>query len=448
LLPPSRVLADDLGVSRDMVQRCYRHLKSLGWIESHGTRGTFVAEITDPPAATSMRAVDKNRLSSYARRFAEAAIAPPAAASEPVVFSAVPKPFLPTRRWTGAIQRAADHISNRDAFYDQDVLGRSELRASIAAFLNRSRGIPCLPDEVATFNISFSALALICRMFLEPGDVIAMEEPGFGGVREVASYLRLEVLPVELDAEGFSVDAMLRSGKTIKAVYVTANHHEPSGTTMSLNRRKQLLMWAQRNGALIIEDDYDALFQYGSTANAPPTLKSMDVQDNVIYLSSFWQVLYPLTTLCYAVLPAPFVEILQHAKLRTAGLTENTSQLALSEMLDDGYLLKHVRKLEREFGGRRRQLIYELKRNFSSQISLPSRTCGLTLMAQFHDYSDAALLNAATRAKLPMVSTDVLYSDEQRRPAGEWSIYFAGLEEQTISRTIGVFAGVLKTQVT
>jgi GntR family transcriptional regulator / MocR family aminotransferase len=439
-LPPSRVLAESLGVSRDTVLRCYKHLKSLGWTESHSTRGTFVTRTQRPPAPSS-RTLDQSRLSSYARRFV-GEVLPPVSAAEPVLFSAVPKQFLPIRRWKDAVRRTSEGVSSREPLYAKAVLGRPELREALSAFLSRTRGIAAVADEIAVFNVSFSALALTCRVFLEPGDVIAMEEPGFGAVREVTSYLGLEVLPVQLDAEGLSLDALQRSEKRVKAVYVTANHQQTTGATMSLARRKQLLTWAQRNNALIIEDDFDGLFHYGT--KLPPSLKSMDAQDNVIYLASFWQVLYPLTTLCFAIFPLPFVEIVQHAKSKTMSLTESASQLALSEMLDDGYLQKHIRKVEGELAVRRRALIYELKAAFRNRISLPSYTCGLTLLARFQGYSDNDLMEAAHKAALPMTSTSADYGRIENRVAGEWQIYFAGLEEQSIRKTVLHFARLLQ----
>ena len=441
-LPPSRLLAESLGISRDTVLRCYRHLRSLGWTESRGTRGTFITGSAKQFAAVTKRDVDAARLSSYASRFVGDAVAVPASAAEPVIFGVVPRHFLPVRRWKSAIQRATEGVTKQVSLYDQAVLGRSELRAALSGFLNRSRGIPCEADEVVIFGGSFPCLSLICRMFLEPGDQIAMEEPGSGGVREVASYLGLEVLPIELDGEGFSVDALQRCKKQVKAVYITANHQEPTGIMMSLARRKQLLSWAQRNHAVIIEDDYDGHFHYGS--NLPPSLKSMDVQDNVIYIASFWQILYPLTTLCFAVLPLPFVDIVHHGKLRTASLAESSSQIALAAMLDDGYLQKHVRKVERQLAARRRTVIYELKRSLGANVHIPTQTCGMTLMSQFHNFADNDLLEAARKSGLPITSTDVLYCDVAQRPAGQWSIYFPGLEEQAARKTISNFADFLK----
>jgi GntR family transcriptional regulator/MocR family aminotransferase len=189
---------------------------------------------------------------------------------------------------------------------------------------------------------------------------------------------------------------------------------------------------------LIIEDDYDGLFHYGATM--PPSLKSMDTQDNVIFLGGFWQLLYPLTTLCFAAVPHSFIGVLQSAKRYTVSLTENMAQLALAEILNDGYLQKHARKLERQFGDRRRAVTFELKRTFGSRIFVPSRTGGLSMMVQFADYSDRAILASAKKANLPIGSTDAYYLQNENRTPGEFLIWFVGMEETSVRKTIENFA--------
>jgi len=442
-LPPSRVLAESLGVSRDTILGAYRHLKNLGWVTSHGTRGTFVAAVMDVPELLPQSSpIDANRLSTYSvKLFSEPNTQ--FFSDEPVIYGAVPKECLPFRRWKAATQRNTEPLSFHELWYESAVLGHPKLRAAISAFLNRSTGIHCTSDEVAVFNIPFNALALICRLFMEPGDAIAMEEPGYGGVRDVAAYLGFDILPVPLDAEGISVDYIKRCGRQIKLVYVTPSHQEPTGLTMTLSRRKELMSWAQKNNALIIEDDYEGLFHYGQTM--PPPLKSMDTQDNVIYLSSFWQILYPLTTLCFVVIPYSFIDLLQRAKRNTASLTENLAQLALAEILDDGYLQKHVRKLERQFAASRRTLIYELKRNFGAGVDLPAKTGGLTIVARFSGYLDQNLTAAARKANLALTSTESFYHDHPSRQPGEFLIFFAGLDQSQIRKTVENFRKEVST---
>lgn len=443
-LPTSRSLADSLGVSRDTVVRCYEHLKSLGWIESHGRIGMFVSSSAKVPQKThSVKNLDAGRISAYANGLlidTGADVGAKIESFEPLRFGVVPKAYRPTSRWKKALQNFITPSTFDERGYVANVLGRPELRTQFSSYICSNRGALCTPDEVVIFSGSFSALSLIFRLFLEPGDSLAIEDPGFGGPGSAAAYLGLNVVPIAVDAEGISVDALSRSESKIKLVYVTPNHHEPTGITMSLSRRKQLLAWAQRNGALIIEDEHDGMFHYGKMM--PPSLKSMDTQDNVIYLTSFWQILYPLTTMCLTVVPSSMCEMLNIAKIHTANLTENQPQLALAELLESGYLQRHISKLQHEFAPRRRALIYELKRAFGARAQVPLHTGGLKVMVQLYDYSDEDILKSARNADLTVASTAAFYQREQRQE-GEWLFYFPDVDETTIRKKVELFKSSL-----
>jgi GntR family transcriptional regulator/MocR family aminotransferase len=338
--------------------------------------------------------------------------------------------------WKKALQNFAAPAMIGEAGFIANVLGRPELRTEFSSYVCSNRGALCTPEEVVVFNGSFSALSLIIRMFLEPGESIAIEDPGFGGAASAAAYLGVNVVHIPIDAEGISVEALERSEDKIKLVYVTPNHHEPSGITMSLVRRKHLLAWAQRNNVLIIEDEHDGLFHYGKMM--PPSLKSMDTQDNVIYLTSFWQILYPLTTICLTVVPSSMCELFNIARIHTANVTENQPQLALSELLSTGYLQRHVSKLQHDFAPRRRALIYELKRAFGTRIQVPLHTGGLKVMVQFSDLTDEDIVRAANKADLALALTSIFYQ-KAKRSAGECLIYFPDLDESTIRKKIETF---------
>jgi GntR family transcriptional regulator/MocR family aminotransferase len=441
LLPPSRELADSLGVSRDTVLRCYKHLQSIGLIESHGTRGTFVsanAKAAKPLASSNPEPIETGRLSSYGVALLEL-WAQPSFGPELINCGAVPKQYLPQRRWKLATQTNSETGAFEQLPYESAVLGRPELRSAMSTFLNRSRGIPCRPEEVVVFNISFSAVTLLCRLVLEPGDCIAMEDPGWHGVKDIAAYLGLEVVPIGMDGDGLSVTELSRSRKKIKMVYITPSHQEPTGLTMPLSRRKELMTWAQKNNAWIIEDDYDGIFHYGLTM--PPAMKAMDTQDNVIHLASFWQTLFPITTLCFAVVPRPLLRILHLSKQSTAGLSDPVPQLALADMLDNGYLQKHTRKVEQDLSQKRRAIMYELKRVFGSRVHVPSQTGGLTMMVKFIGHSDEKLIEAASKANFELISTQSFYL--RPRAQGEFLIYFAGLDESTLRQSVNSFAKYL-----
>ena len=456
-LPPTRLMAENLGISRDTVVRCYKHLQSLAYVEPSATRGTLVRTFTQGFTTGSkgnsaggvadhagdnfvQKNINPTRLSAYAARLTVEdahAISPDFPALN---YGSVPPHALPIRRWRELVQTHSHPAAVRHLRYDMEVLGRGELRKALSNYVNRVKEIACTPDEITVFNISFTSFSLICRLLLNPGDLIAIEEPGFGGIKNVASYHGFEVYPVPLDEDGLVVETLDKSARPIKLIYVSPDHQEPTGKTMPIDRRKQLIAWAQKNGAWIIEDDYDGFFHYGQ--HLPPSLKSLDNGEHVIYFGSFWQLLYPLTTVCFVVLPAKLMPIVGKSKIETEGMTEAMLQLALADMIESGYLQKHARKLERAFAVKVRTLMFLLKQAFGKDIQVATHSAGLTLMLQFNGWPDGAISEASKTAHLPMMSTAYYYHG--KGTPGEFLLYFPGLgDEREIKLAVEVFAAAL-----
>jgi GntR family transcriptional regulator/MocR family aminotransferase len=178
----------------------------------------------------------------------------------------------------------------------------------------------------------------------------------------------------------------------------------------------------------------------------PPPLKTLDQHDRVLHFGTFWQLLYPLTTLGYLVVPKKLMAVLGKAKMQTEGITETFPQLALADMLDTGYLQKHARKVESIFAPKRRTLIYELKRTFGQRVSIEQQSGGITCLVTFRDLQMKQLVFAAKTAGLPLVSTAPLYVGAA--PEGECVIYFPGLgTEAEIKTTLQKFARALTLAV-
>src|SRR5262249_50292186 len=154
----------------------------------------------------------------------------------------------------------------------------------------RSRSIRCLPEQVAVFNEAAGARDLIARVLLNPGDTVAVEEPGFPGAKRTFLMHGVRIFPASVDSSGLIVSELEEHHERIKLVYITPSHHDPTGVVMSLPRRLELLRWADRTGAIIIEDDFDSEFRYGD--KPVPALQGLDENDQTVYLSSFWKVLF------------------------------------------------------------------------------------------------------------------------------------------------------------
>jgi GntR family transcriptional regulator/MocR family aminotransferase len=444
-LPTTRELADILAVSRDTIVRCYRHLQSLSYIETRGALGTFVRVpnsllSTDEADATENGASDPAgpNISRYGMAIVESAEPYSIAPDFPSLnYGGIPAHCLPLKRWREHMQERVLQASVRSLHYEREVMGRDELRQALSSYLNRGKGLKCHPADIVIFNVTFYANSLLCRLLLNPGDVIAVEEPGFNGIKNLALFEGFEIYPVPLDHDGLSIQALSQSLKPVRLIYTMPNHQEPTGLTMSMHRRKQLLAWAEKNNAWIIEDEFDSFFHYGKPEL--PTLKSMDRSGRVIYFGTFWQLLYPLTTLCFMVPPPAILPLLGKSKVQTEGITEPTVQLAVSDLLETGFLQRHVRRLERQFAAKRRSLMYEFKRVFGDKVRVSRVTGGTTILISFSDFTEELLAKTAAAVGLPLLTTRYFYYGENY-PAREFVVYFPGFtDDREVRRIVEAF---------
>jgi GntR family transcriptional regulator/MocR family aminotransferase len=451
-LPPSRELAVSLNLSRDTVTNAYRELARLGYIGTDSTRRTYVLSRDHINRQTDYNAADysevvinelsREKLSRFGKQLSDQLLHHPSSPNFAALnYGAVPRTALPLRRWRELLQNLCLPETFKKLEYEPNVMGRQELRAAIADYVSRTKNISCDWEQVAIFSISSGTIDVLCRLLLEPGAVVAVEEPGYGAVKNIAKSHGLNLLPVRIDREGMCVEDLRNSHQKISMVYVTAAHHDPSGVIMSAARRKELLAWSKTNDVWIVEDDYDGHFYYAG--QPPPSIWSLNPNDNVIYSSTFWQVLYPLTATGYAVLPKSLVSAVRAAKeMQTKGISDYLVQMVLTEMLEGGYLEKHLRRVQKPFASRRIALIHELKKHLGASIEIQNESAGNYFVFVITEFSALSIETAASLAGLPIASTATYYLGNAKE--GEYLINFALLEEEEIRERVVLFSSKLK----
>jgi GntR family transcriptional regulator/MocR family aminotransferase len=194
------------------------------------------------------------------------------------------------------------------------------------------------------------ALDLLARVLLRRDDPIWIEDPGYFGAQIAFGNVGARIIPVPVDEDGLEVDAGVRLCPDARGAYVTPAHHFPLGMTMSLDRRMQLLKWASRAGAFVIEDDYDS--EYRFEGRPVPALQGLDRSSNVILVGSFSKLLFPSLRIGYAVVPSSLLPYFLGFRYRTDFRNLHLDQAVLCDFIEGGHLGRHLRRMRTLYSSR------------------------------------------------------------------------------------------------
>jgi GntR family transcriptional regulator/MocR family aminotransferase len=430
-LPPTRTLAADLGLARGSVAGAYERLAAEGYLSAKVGAGTFVA--FERINRTSRRA--GGSLKPRPGWVFEALPTSGGAAAPTYDFRVgIPDAGLfPYDAWRRLLTAETRLKANSLGTYAEPS-GHPALRAAIARYLGVSRGVSASAEEVVVTNGTQHALDLIGRVLITPGDVVAVEEPGYPPARRLFASLGAEVVGVPVDADGLVVAGL---PDTCTIVYTTPSHQFPLGRAMSPARRRELLDWAGRRPVAIVEDDYDSEFRYSSRPLEP--LYSLDAAGRVLYAGTFSKSLLPSLRTGFLLTPPGLRDALVAARQMGDGYGQPAVQAALARFIDDGLLARHVRRASKVYADRHRQIVGAL-------IGMPG--AGLILsaaglhVAALTDADSTAVVREAARAG---VGVDDLraYSTGQTG----FVFGFGAADPSLIAEGMALFAGVLARHI-
>jgi GntR family transcriptional regulator / MocR family aminotransferase len=392
-LPPTRVLAKSLAVSRSTVTAAYERLVGEGLISSRIGAATFVSYEAGSRSRTSPRPIAPTAL--HARAVWDT-VAVSAAFPEQMPFDfrmGIPEiAQFPHDAWRRAVVRALRSQEMARGMYESSA-GLRSLRESIADHIGVSRNVNATADDVIVTNGTQQGLDIVARVLLEPGDVVAVEDPGYGPPRHLFRTLGSRVVGVPVDAEGLVVDGLPSNARV---VYVTPSHQFPLGITMSLTRRRALLAWAERYNAAVIEDDYDSEFRFGGRPFEP--LQTLDVSGRVIYIGSFSKTVLPALRMGFLVMPSSLRAAAVKAKFVTDWHSSTLVQAALARFMADGGFARHLRKMTGLYRERRDIICETIAKNFVDHLELIPGEAGLHVAAMAKQPSVEAIASVARQA--------------------------------------------------
>ncbi|GIH99431.1 MocR-like pyridoxine biosynthesis transcription factor PdxR [Planobispora takensis] len=348
-LTPSRAVSAELGIARSTVTDAYESLAAEGYIEGRAGGGTVVAgghgsyPRSPPPGALA-----PTPRSAALRRYDDD---PQAEAAFDLRPGRVDPRLFPAVVWRRCVLSGLRRVS---AQYG-DPAGTFDLRAALSRWLASSRGITLTPEQMVVTAGTGHAIDLVARVLLSPGDVAGVEEPGYPPVRELLRSHGVDAVGVPVDEHGIVVDAIPPAARL---VYVTPSHQYPLGVVLSRRRRLELLHWAGRHGAAIVEDDYDSEFRHTTRPLEP--LHRLDRDGRVIYVGTFSKILSPALRMGFLAAPVTLVPAIVAVRQAIDWCPPPATQEALTGFVDGGHLGRHLRRVRAAYTPRFHRVYREL----------------------------------------------------------------------------------------
>ncbi len=389
-LPSSRLMAKELGISRNTVTAVIDQLKAEGFLISQPGKGVFVVE--DLPE--NIRPINQcqwqnrrsiPRLSLFGQRLMERDLR-----QHDVTLPFTPgvpdlKAF-PLKVWNILLK----HHSGRQALmaYDGNQ-GYEPLRIALANYLRISRGVRCLADQIVITHGAQQAISLCTQLLLNPQDKVIVENPGYMGARKAFAAIDATLQPCELNEFGLDIAKLPQHANNshgCKLLYCTPTHHYPLGGIVPGPTRMALLDWASENNCWIIEDDYDSEFHFYHKPIA--AMQGMADNTPVIYMGSFSKTLFPALRLGYLVIPEALVDVFVKAKSYMSGESPLLHQAVVADFIEEGHFVRHLRRMRKIYKEKWEHLQALLSSELKGKVFPIAKSAGMHLTIEIPSIND------------------------------------------------------------
>lgn len=435
-LPGSRQLAETLAVHRNTVVAAYAELATEGWVKTQRGGGTFVSsELPDRERRSFTRRSGIRDKAGF--DLAPERVELPSEMLTPAtlaLWGGVPDlrlvPHATLARAYGRVMRRA---GSRLLAYTHPG-GHPDLRAQITSWVANASGIVASPDAIMVTRGSQMCIDLVARTLISPGDCVVVEElgyrPAWGALERAGACL----VPLPVDGDGLDTRALAKlcNKRKIRAIYVTPHHHYPTTAVMAPSRRLQLLELAARHRVCVIEDDYDHEFHYEGRPILP--LASADTAGVVVYVGSLSKILAPGLRLGFAVAPPDLVKRMAAERFLVDRQGDTVLELAIAELMEDGELRQHVRRMRGIYKKRRDAMVESLRRRLGSVLAFDVPRGGMALWAHAPGVDVGAWKRRSREMDVAFfVGRDFAFDD---KPRPYLRLGFAGLDEKEIDEAI------------
>ncbi|RAV29659.1 MocR-like pyridoxine biosynthesis transcription factor PdxR [Sinomicrobium soli] len=389
-LPPSRIMAKDLSLSRSTVIKAYELLVLENLVVSRQGSGYYTNKLRDDFNVKDGMTLQKKepkvypKISKLGKSFIQNSDFnvgendPGSVCFRPGL---PPLDLFPTMIWQKLTNEYWKHVKYSDLSYS-DSLGMESLRANIAKYLKIYRNISCDPNQIVITTGSLHSLSLISRAILNTKDSVVLENPTYKKAYNLFKSLRANIHTADLSDDNFNISSL--DDIASKLLYVIPSNQYPSGKRMSLNRRRELLDLAARKNILIVEDDYD--HEFSNWDKPISSIFSLDINDSVVYLGTFNKLLHPSLRLGYMIIPKFLISPITAISKQTFRFVPPSLQNVMAQFISNDYLNKHLRKVIKTSNQRKLVFINHFETLFKGEIKLEINNTGLHIIGILKDH--------------------------------------------------------------
>lgn len=420
LLPGIRVLSNQLGVGRNTVDNAYSQLAAEGYVEAETGRGFRVQDLPvllpGQDQVLSAPVADRRERVTY-----------------DLFYGSLSGKDFPYQLWKRELCRVLDQESREDLNRYPDPKGDLLLRSRLSALLFQTRGVRCGADQVLITSGLQGSLEILCKLLYPSGGCHAFEDPRYDKAEFLFHCHGIRTISIPVDGQG-AVATALPEDNSVTSVYLTPSHQFPLGNVMPIGRRYEFLNWATRQGAWLIEDDYDS--EFSSAASSTPSLQSIDVSGRVIYLGSFSKTLSPSFRMGYLILPPALARRYEQTMSSYNNMVPWLLQRTLANFIEAGHYRRLVRRTRTRFRRFHRLVAEELARAMP-KVQIISQGTGLKFLLDVPWEKDRdSLIRSALNEGVRVYSPARFWLNTANCPSHLVLAGFTSIEEEDIADCI------------
>ncbi|WP_304854683.1 PLP-dependent aminotransferase family protein [Adlercreutzia caecimuris] len=427
-LPPIRSMAADLGCARNTVENAYALLAQEGYVKSRPGSGYIVQNVAflqvdadrSQAPGEKLLGADENRV-RYDFTYGNL---------EPGTF--------PAAAWRAITDDILLSVERTGCDAYNDPFGEKALRSAIAWRLATQRGIDCTPSQIIIQGGTQTSMQNLLALFDGARDVVAMEDPGYDGVRTVVERARFALAPCRVGAGADAFRADLEASGA-RLAYLTPSSQFPTCRVMPTDTREAVLKWAERHDAYLLEDDYCRDFRYRE--RSLPPLASMDRRGRVIYMGTFSKSLSPALRINYLVLPEPLRDRWREAFASSYSPVPWLNQQVLARFMTDGSWDRHLRRVQAKNRRKYETLTRVLRATMGNDVEMLENGTGLHLLVRVRDgRPQDELVRQAAEADVAVYPTKKYWTDPARHVSSTVLVGFSSIAEDDIEPGIRALA--------